>query len=469
MANKNSSASTAPGWGRIRSFLNFRKFGHNYVRLYDSAIKEFGNVATVYLPHRRTIFLEPEHVKYILKDNHKNYGRGRDFEKMKRILGDGLITSEGELWKQQRRTIAPEFELQRLGAYQEIIQRATQSMAESWAASARDGSERDLGADLMKLTFQIVGEAFFGSDVVAEAEKFEKNLGRMSGAAVARMVQLFSVPRSWPTAHNREVSRAEVELEAFIFGLIEQRKKDNHERTDLLSRLMKAKDAESGQGMSEKLIRDQLITFVSAGHETTSLALTWAWYFLMQNPEKHDRLVEELKAKTNGVPGVGDLASLPYNRMVFQESLRLHPPVPAFSREAREEDTVGGFRIPKGSAVSLLVWASHRNPKYWSDPLAFEPERFQPTSVAQLPPFAYYPFGGGPHICIGETFAMVEGQMILAGLARRFSLELLNRDLVEAFPLVTLRPKFPLRVRVKERRVSVSPTSSPSRSEAKSL
>ena len=448
----NRRGKRPPGWGRFRSFRNFRELDSNYVLLYEKAIQELGNVATIYLPHRRTLFIEPEHIKYILKENHKNYTRGRDFAEMKALLGDGLITSEGDLWKRQRRLIAPEFEIQRLRTYEPIIHRAINEMSEAWSVSAKKGSERDLSQDMMKLTFQIVGEVFFGSDVVSDAERFGHNLEIKSEAAVARMVRLVKVPKSWPTAYNRLVHRAGKALDEFIFGLMERRSREPQERTDLLSRLMKARDVDTGRGMEERLIRDELMTFVSAGHETTSLAMTWTWYLLQQNREKEGQLIEELRSKVAGrIPTVSDLSLLPYNKMVIQESLRLRPPVAVFSREALEEDEIGGFYVPKGSSVSVVIWSSHRNPKYWQDPLAFEPERFLPERFFKLPPFAYYPFGGGPHICLGETFALMEAQMILGGLAQRFSIECVNPEPLETRPRITLRPKGPVRIRVRER------------------
>ena len=261
-----------------------------------------------------------------------------------------------------------------------------------------------------------------------------------------------SLPQAFPTKRNRRFKRALRELDTFVFGLIGKRRREGDDSGDLLSMLLFARDDNTGEAMSGRQVRDEVMTMLLAGHETSAMALTWAWYLLSIHPEIEHRLHEELDSVLGGrIPGFDDLSQLPHVRMIVDETLRLYPPAWGVERQSIDEDEIGGFRIPKGVQLFVSSYATHRHPDFWESPDLFDPERFLPERSKERPRFAYYPFGGGPRKCIGSNFALMEMQLILATLAQRYRLAVVPEHPVEVQPVITLRPRHGIMMTLNER------------------
>ena len=390
----------------------------------------------------------PAGVKRVLQENNRNYTKEVfDYQLLREALGHGLLTNEGESWLSQRRLMQPAFHRQRLAAFGTLMTDATlQMLEERWDRAAAQGRELDVSAEMHSLTLRIVGKALFGLDLTREAH----SVGEALTIAQRRMIDQFFfpfIPMSWPTPKHVEFRKAVKAIDEVVFKIIEERRRNNVDQGDLLSMLMLARDADTGEGMNDQQLRDEVITLLLAGHETTANNLTWTWYLLSQNPLAARRMMEELSEVLGmRTPTMADLPNLPYTRMVLDESLRLYPPAWAISRKAVDEDVLAGYRIPAGSIITVSPYAMHHNPRFWPNPEGFDPERFSPERSEGRPPFAYFPFGGGPRLCIGNNFALMEGQLILATIAQRYRLDLVPGHPVMVEPLITLRARYGMRM-----------------------
>jgi cytochrome P450 len=366
----------------------------------------------------------------------------------RRVGGEGLFTSDGALWKRQRRLIQPAFHQRQLAAYAGVMV----AHAESMMASYRDGEVRDIGADMTRLTLGIVVKTLFGEDLPRDAGEIGRSMVAVLDAVNERMNSVLHVPSWVPTLRNLRERRALAELNATIQLLIRTCRASQESRDDLLSVLLAAVDEESGAGMSNRQLRDEMMTLFLAGHETTATALTWTWYLLSRHPEVAERLTDELDRVLAGrSPSVSDLPNLPYTEMVIRESMRLYPPAPGFAREPIEEVTIGDYNVPRGSLVIINTYVLHRDGRFFADPERFDPERFAPGWEERIPRFAYLPFGGGQRVCIGNSFAMMEARLILATMAQHCRLSLDPDEPVRPVQLVTLRPSRPIRMRLEWR------------------
>lgn len=388
----------------------------------------------------------PDHVGYVLQANHRNYRRSRNSDKLRRPLGNGLITNDGASWLKQRRLMQPAFHRRRILHFGETMTNETQKLLAEWQAEAPRGKPRDISSEMMRLTLAIVSRTMFGAAVEQEAENFGQAITEFQKEIHRRQYVLVDVPEWVPLPQLRRAKEAHKTIERVVTRIIEERRRtDAPAHHDLLAMLLNAKDADTGEPMDDTQLRDEVRTIIFAGHETTANALTWTWYLLARNPAAFKKLRAELARVLGGrAPTVDDLPELAYTKMVVEESMRLLPPVWAMTREAIADDEIDGYRIPAGSTVVLSQFITQRHPDFWEKPETFDPERFTPDRVKQRHRFAYFPFGGGPRVCIGSNFAMLEAQLILATIAQRYELDLVPEHPVELETLITLRPKYGL-------------------------
>jgi cytochrome P450 len=385
------------------------------------------------------LLVHPEQVQRVLVGEHRAFTKGRALAEAKRVLGEGLLTSEGEFHQRQRKLMQPLFAHRRIGTYGAAMVEAGERAAARW----RGGQVLDLQAEMSRLTLGIVGRTLFDADVESEADE----IGRALTESI-EMLNRFMLPFSGllerlPTATARRLRRARTRLDATIYALIAERRASGAEGGDLLALLLQARDEEDrSTRMSDEQVRDEAMTIFLAGHETTAVALTWTWYLLARSPRVEARLHEELAHELGGrSPTVADLPRLQYTEQVLAESMRLYPPAWVIGRRARADIELDGYRIPAGSIVLLSPFVTHRDARWYPEPLRFDPDRFTPDARALRPRYAYFPFGGGPRICIGEGFARIEAQLLLATLAQRVRLLLAPDQQVALKPRVTLRPR----------------------------
>ncbi|HEX6777123.1 MAG TPA: cytochrome P450, partial [Ktedonobacterales bacterium] len=385
----------------------------------------------------------PKSIKYVLQEHARNYNKDLiTYTMFQPFLGHGLLTNDGPSWLQQRRLIQPAFHRRRLLTYGPLMTEATVAMLKQWQASYEGEGPLHMEEEMMRLTLRIVGQALFGLDLASETSTI--------GAAVTTVLAQFGEyvfhpfpPLSVPTPRNRRMQRAIHVLDRLVYRLIAERRSRETEREDVLALLLAAQDEETGQGMTDRQVRDEVMTLLMAGHETTANTLTWTWYLLGSHPEVERRLQAELEEVLGGrVPTVADLEALKYTRMILEEVLRLYPAAPLLSRKAIAADELQGYPIAANSMIMISPYAMHRHPAFWDEPERFDPERFTPERAAARPAFTYFPFGGGPRVCIGNHFAMMEAQLILATVAQRYQLRLLPGHPVEPQVVVTLRPRY---------------------------
>jgi cytochrome P450 len=447
-----SEKETASGPRFLTPFGFLSKFQRDPLGFLLEGQRQYGDVVRIRaFPLQTFVFTHPSHAKHILHDNHANYWKGSLFGKLKRIAGEGLVFSDGPLWRRQRQLIQPAFQRQRIAALAPMMVDCCERMLERWRDRPA-GEPVEVASEMSLLTLEIAARALFGTDLGEDRQRFREAVE--GGMAYAdHLVNHFATPPlSWPTPANRRARRAIAALDEIVWKVIEQRRRDPQDRGDLLSMLLAARDAETHQSMDDRQLRDECVTFIVAGHETTANALAWAWHLLASHPEAERRLFEEASLTLGGrAPGARDLAALDYARMIFEEAMRLYPPVWAIPRQSHQDDEVGGHRVPAGSVVTLSPFVTHRHPDFWEHPEAFDPERFAPERSADRPAFAYFPFGGGPRRCVGMQFAMMEAQIVLAMIAQRFRLHRVPGHRVEPHPIMTLKPRNGVRMTLQPR------------------
>jgi cytochrome P450 len=412
--------------------------------------RDHGDVARFRLgPVDVHLVSRPEWIRDVLVTHAHLFHKGRGLERAKRLLGEGLLTSEDPVHLRQRRMMQPAFHRDRIAGYADVMTEHAEKMSGRW----RDGETRDVAQEMSRLTLAIVGRTLFDSDVESEAEE----IGAALTTAIGLFGRTFSLPffqvvDRLPLPSNRRFAKARARIDATIGRLVAERRRAPGGRTDLLTLLVQASDTEGdGTGMTDAQVRDEAVTIFLAGHETTANALTWTWYLLSQNPEAEARLHAEVDA-LGGPPGFADLPRLPWTEMVLAESMRLFPPAWIIGRRALADYAVGGYTVPSRSIVVCSQWVTHRDARFFPDPERFDPDRFRPEAKEARPKFSYFPFGGGPRVCIGEGFAWMEGVLLLAALARRWRLRLVPGHPVVPAPSITLRPRHGMRVLIESRR-----------------
>lgn len=400
----------------------------------DVARYRLGNIAFHQVNH-------PDGAQRILQDNQRHYIKGDLFDILRQMAGDGLFTSEGALWLRQRRLMQPAFHHRRITSFGEIMTGRTLDMLAGWEQRSDPSRPVDVAEALTGLTMAIITETMFDARLNQDTHAVSQAITLLLDDINFRFQVPFYPSLRWPTPRNRRALAAMRVVDDVVLGVIEGRRRTGEQRDDLLGMLMEARDQDTGEGMPDKHLRDEVVTIFVAGHETTAVLLTWVFYLLSQHPEVEAGLHAELAAALAGrTPTAADAPNLPYARMIIDETLRLYPPAWITNRQAVAEDEVCGFRIPAGAVVAVSPYVVHRLPAYWPDPERFDPTRFDPDAAHERPRFAYMPFGGGPHQCIGNNFALLEATLILAAVAQRYRLRLPPGATVTPQPQATLRP-----------------------------
>jgi cytochrome P450 len=420
--------------------------------VFTDAARRFGAIVHFRLgPHHACLINDPTDVRHVLQDNARNYHKSPLYERLRVSIGNGLITSEDAFWLRQRRLAQPAFHRQRLAALAAVMAETARDAAEEWQAHVAGGTAVDVADEMMRLTRTVVLRTLLGADLGPFAARMD-DAWMVMNEHIGEAFWSLGLLEWLPTPRRRRFRAAQAVLQHAVDHVIAERRRRASDSNDLLSMLLSAHDEETGEAMTNEQLRVEVLTFLLAGQETTSLALTWIWYLLSQHPEAQAKLEEEVDRVLQArPPEFGDLVNLPYSRMVVDEALRLYPPAWGFSRQALADDELSGFRLPRGWLVFVVPWVLHRLPAFWRDPDAFVPERFSPEVSADRAKFVYVPFGAGPRQCIGNHFALIETQLVLATFARRYRLRLAPGARVEPRPLVTLRPRFGLPMFVERR------------------
>jgi len=418
---------------------------------YIGTAREYGDIAYFRLgPLRIYLLNHPELIRQVLVEQAPKFHKPSLVKRAARLsLGRGLLTSDGLLWKQQRKLIQPAFRHDRLAeAYGDVIS----EYAERMVSSFEDEEVRCIDDDMGKLTLAIVVKALFGEELSREADEIGELLLAVADASNERLNSPFGLLSWIPTRRNLRERRALARFDEIIRVLIRTRRQSAGQREELLSALLSAVDADTGARMSDRQLRDEMMTLFLAGQDTTAHALTWTWYLLARHPDVEAKLLEEFRRALAGrAPRATDLPNLPYTEMIVREAIRLFPPAPFFGRQPIEDVTVGGWEIPKGSLIVVSTYALHRDRRFFPEPEQFNPDRFAPGWEERISRFAYLPFGGGPRVCIGNGFAMLEARLVLATVAQRCKLLLEPNTEIAPKQLVTLRPSHAVRMRVEKR------------------
>ncbi len=398
----------------------------------------YGDIFYYRVLYRKVYFLNhPDLVKQVLVGSPQNFVKGEALRNNRRIFGKGLLTSEGESWRQQRRLIQPAFHHDRIAAYGEAMVAHAERMIAGW----RDGDARDIYIEMMRVTLEIVTEELFEVEIAAERDRFAAAVNTLLELSSGGRMLLPPLLRLVPTPGNLAYLRSARKLDEIVYGLIRKQRAGSGGSKGLLSALLQVRD-ESRRPMTEEQVRDEVMTLLLAGHETTAVTLSWTWVLLAQHPEVEQKLWAELRAALNGrSPGPADVAALLYTERVIKEAIRLYPPIWAMVRNPLKDCEIGGYRVPAGSAIIMSQWVMHRDPRFYDEPERFDPDRWLGERAKGLPRFAYFPFGGGPRTCIGASFAMMEAVLILATVAQQYQVRLTAGFVAEPMPTITLRPR----------------------------
>ncbi len=439
-----------PLLGTVGPFL-----GKDLLRPFRDLVAAYGPLFQVRLPfgHRLVMVAHPEAVEHVLRSGRDNYVKGSVYDGTRILLGNGLVTSEGELWRRQRELANPAFRPAKLQQYLAVMADCTQDLAAAWQL-ADHAEPVDLQREMAHLTMTIVGRTLFGLDLSRQSERAAAAFGSALAAIGRRGPGSLQVPLWLPTPGNLRFQHTLHELDAMVFEVIERFRAGQAQNADstLLGAYLESRSPVTGLGMGDRQLRDEVITLYLAGHETTASLLSWALYLLGRYPEIQTRVRAEVDALTSdGVPSLEQLKGLQYTSQVINEVLRLYPPAWTIARNALADDTLMGYRVPGGAIVMISPYFAHRQEEFWPEPLRFDPDRFAPAAVAARHPFAYFPFSLGPRSCIGMQFSLYEARLVLATLLRRFEVDSTGGDEVGTCAAGTLRPAGALKVRLKSR------------------
>ena len=434
---------TPPGPHGYPIIGNLPQMLANPLQFLTNAVREYGDVVHLGAmgPQQLYLVAHPNHLKYILQENSRNYIKGENFQAIKLVIGDGLVVKEGESWRRERHLMQPSFHRQKVGTLVNLMTKNIAQMLDNWSNIDSD-KPLDIFAEMMQLAQTILLESLLSIDSKDEINKLNQAWDNAYEYLSSQLWAVLKLPLWIPTPKNRRFQQAMQTLDATIYRIIRERRKSIKPPDDLLSMLMDAYDQESGQGMSDEQLRDEIMTIFTGGFETSAAVLAWTWHLLSQNPRVEYQLQEEISRVLDGrTPTLEDLPSLKYTRMILEESMRLYPGAWVFTRTNLESDQIGDYQIPAHSLIMVSPYVTHHLPSFWENPEEFNPERFTQEQAAKRPRYAYLPFGGGSRQCIGEIFAMTEMQLIVAMIAQRYRLHSVPGHPVEEEPMFTLRPR----------------------------
>ncbi|MGE7780490.1 cytochrome P450 [Peribacillus sp. NPDC097264] len=428
-----------------------KEFQSDTIGFLTRLAREYGDVAKLRLGPFQNVYLisDPDLIKQILVTKQKSFLKSRDFNSLKPLIGEGLITSEKDFHLHQRRLIQPSFKKTHISNYGQDMIDLTREYISTW----KNGEERMMTEDMMSLALSIVSKTMFSTELKDGYNLIGEPIDDALKVAIKRMRTLFHLPLWIPTKSNREYKEVLDRLDSVIYRIIERRRDEAESRDDMLGILMDARDDVGGLGMSDQQVRDEVMTIFLAGHDTTATALSWTLYLLSQHPEVEAKLFHEIDTVIgNRPPTPDDFMKLSYTQNIIWESLRIYPPLYVLSRNAAEDVSLGNYHFKKGDMFLLSSYVMHHKPEYFDQPESFIPERFENNYLKTIPPFAYFPFGGGPRVCIGNHFAVMEAVLVLACITQQYRIKLApDHHEVKPLPLLTLRPKSGLRMIVEER------------------
>jgi cytochrome P450 len=438
-----------PGPSRLTTLSLVRNLQRDRVRFFQELWRRYGDFVRIPLGHRTFYVLnDADHIEWVLRANYRNYKKAAMFNDERRsALGDSLLTSHDEFWLRQRRLSQPAFQPQALNSYVGSMARIAGEELDQWRA--RPGSQPfEIGAPLTAITIRIASEVLFGVDLRDEAEHISSSVHAVVDVGSSRIAAVTKMPLWWPSRAHRRFRRGLEYLDELVYRIVDRRANDAS-GMDVLSRLIRARDEDTGAGMSRKALRDEVITFLIAGHESTAAGLAWTAYLVGTHPDVEERLRAEVREVLGDrPPSVADLPKLEYTSWVVQEAMRLYPPSWLFDREAVDADRLGNHELPAGAMLLIVPIVLHRHPRYWIDPERFDPLRFQPERTAARHPFAYVPFSAGPRQCIGNRFALIESIIVTAMMAQRFRVTVVPEHPIELMAVIALRPKHGVLVRL---------------------
>jgi cytochrome P450 len=428
---------------------SIREIQRDNVQAFMDAWREYGDIVHFRGPLTVNLLVHPDYVQRVLRDNFRNYPRPEFVrDKLKSIVGEGLVAAEGDQWARSRRLSQPAFDPQKVAKFASVFTDTTSAMLDEWEGPASRGEPIDVKSAMMHISLANLANGLFATDIRQHLDSIEPAVAYALAHTNRRLTSPID-PQRFPVPSTRKFNQKLALLNVLLYRLIGERRQAKNGGADLVSLLLGERDEETGEGMNDRQVRDEVIGFFIAGHETVSSALTWTWYLLSQNPESLRRLKEEVdRVVGDRVPTAEDIPNLTYTQNVLLEAMRLYPPIFVLMRRALEEDEVGGYRIPKDANVVLCSYVTHRHPEFWENPEGFDPDRFTPERAQGIHRMAYFPFAGGPRKCIGNTFAMVEMPLVVAMIVQRFRLDIVPGWPVFPQPAISLRPRDPLLMRV---------------------
>ena len=444
------AVATAPGPKlSLLASLIYRPGGGNPLDFFTRLARTYGDISTYRMAGEQLFLVnEPRLIRDILVTHNRNFTKSRGLERSKRLLGQGLLTSEGAMHLRQRRLMQPAFHRDRIAAFGDLMVGYADRMRRGW----RDGETLDISREMNRLTLSIVGKTLFDVDVESQAAAVGEALTAVMESFWMMMLPFADTLERLPVPKLRRARLARARLDAIIYRMIADRRASGGDHGDLLSMLLAAQDEDDGGAMTDQQVRDEAMTIFLAGHETTANALMWTWFLLSGAPEVEARLHAEIDRALQGrLPAMGDIASLQYVERVVTESMRLYPPAWIIGRRAIDAYQLGDYLVPPRSILITSPYLMQRDPRFYADPERFDPDRWTPEFRAALPKFAYFPFGGGPRQCIGESFAWMELMLLVATIAQRYRLRLVPGHPVVPQPLITLRAKYGMRMTVDQR------------------